>query len=429
MVGGLEGRMDTASEGLHAHLLVVSATPGRSDDSLAHAATHALQACGHDVADTSVVGASAAQVEEAVRVIAASEAKALLVLGGTTAFEGQVAQAGLAPLMHTRFAGFRTLFTQLWHARAGSQAVWAELEAGLVGSMPTFALPPSAEAVDLAVRSLIGPQLAAAVGAGLTQGRSVPPSPSVGEAVYDLGPDPVTQEAVFEEIDEEPPEAAAADPDAPPPLPAPSGGLGQLGRGGLSFSVGTSEAEAEAEAPTHDALDERTGWLRAVREVQGTVHLDRREELPQPVEGLAPLLDVLHNAGESGVLELPSGVRYSLWGFPDLRRPSSKVLAVGWGKPLAEVLALHRYPVQTGTTIAQNHGLLPHATEAAATCEAVTGSPPPADGADSELFAVEADAVYLLRGGRVHRFDGRKESAMGTPKQALVTLALAWSNQ
>ncbi len=415
--------------GLEVHVLMVSATPGRSDSALGQAVASALEASGHRVADESVVSAEAGQVREAVRVIAASGASALLIVGGSTAFEGHVTQAALAPVLCPRFPGFATLFTQLWHARAGSQAVWAEVVAGLVGRTATFALPPSAEAIDLAIRSLIGPQLAAAVGAGATVGQAVPAPPAAAEVAYDLSADPVTQEAVFEEIpeaasDDDDEEAPAPATDEPPPLPPPSGGLGALGRRALSFEL---SPEAPAEAPDDDdPAAGRDGWLRAVRELEGKVHLDQREELPQPVEKLAPLLDVLHNAGETGVLELPSGVRYSLWGYPDLRRPGSKVLAVGWGRPLIELLALHRFPVQTGTCIDQPHGLLPHASDSVeATGEAITGVAPP--DTDGELFAVDATSVWVLREGRVHRFDGRRDREMGTPKQALATLALSWS--
>jgi len=432
-------------EGLEVHVLAVSAAPGRRDEAMGDAIASALATAGHRVADHVEVAAEADQVRDAVIAIASAGAQALLIVGGTTPFEGSVTVDALRPLLCPRFDGFNTIFQPLWHQRAGHQAVWVDLTAGLVGSTAVFALPPSAEAVDLALRELIAPQLAAAVGVGVLHGGEVPAPPArgtSGEVAFDLGPDPVTQEAEFEEVedvagepvdrddeasDEAGDDGTAAASDEPPPLPAPSGSLGQLGRDGLTFLL-AGHGESEAAPPDEDPAKARSGWLRAVREVEGTVSLDKREELPQPVEKLAPFIEVLHNAGETGVLTLPSGVKYSVWGYPDLRRATSKVLAVGWGRPLVELIALHRYPVLTGTCLEQEHGLLPHASaDVGETAEAVTGSAPREPG--GQLFAVEGDAVWILRDGKVFRFDGRKEHAMGTPKQALVSLALAWSTR
>lgn len=404
------------------HALVVTATPGRTDDALQQAVRSGLEATGHALHDWSECAPDVGALREAVRQLATSGAQALLILGGSTAFEGHVTQQALVGLLSPRFPGFATLFAPLWHARVGSEAVWAETDAGLVGTCATFVLPPSAEAVDLALRSLIGPQLNAAVGAGVIAGRPVPgaaapPSPTA----FDLGPDPVTQEAVFEDIPD-----ADTDADAEAPPPPPSGSLGPLGGPSRGLHLEAAPSADAAAPPAAQALPP-AGWLRAVHELEGTVHLDRREELPQPVEKLAPFHDVLHNAGETGVLVLPSGVAYSLWGYPDLRRPGSKVLAVGWGKPLVELLALHRYPTPTGTTIAQDHGRLPHAREVAETTEAITGAAPPSD-ADA-LFAIDGTHVWLCKGSRVVQFDGRKETDLGTTKQALASLALAWSTR
>ena len=424
-------------DGLQVHVLVVSATPGQrdGDDTTEASVSAALASAGHRIADQVEVGADEGQIRDAVTAIAAAGAQALLVIGGTTPFEGLVTPRALDPILRPRFDGFNRVFQPLWHARAGSQAVWVEVGAGLVGRMAVFTLPPSTEAIDLALRELVAPQLAAAVGVGVLHGADVVAAPVPdAAAAYDLGPDPVTQEAEFEDIevvtpepvDDDDDEAPAKPSDELPPLPPPSGSLGELGHQSLAFNVSGKPDDDKPRPADEDPSLARAGWLRAVREIEGEVRLDRREELPQPVEKFAPLIEVLHNAGETGVLELPSGVKYSVWGYPDLRRASSKVLAVGWGRPLIELLALHRYPVQTGTCLEQSHGLLPHAsTDIAATAEAITGSAPRDD--SGRLFAVEGDAVWIVRDQRVFRFDGRKEHDMGTAKQALASLALAWS--
>ena len=104
------------------------------------------------------------------------------------------------------------------------------------------------------------------------------------------------------------------------------------------------------------------------------------------------------------------------------------MLAVSWGDPLAEVIALHRYPTMTGTCVDEKRGLLPKAWEdVARVAEAVVGRAP--RDSSGALFAVQGDAVWVLRGEHVIRWDGRKETDDGSPKQALSSLMLHWSNR
>ncbi len=127
-------------------------------------------------------------------------------------------------------------------------------------------------------------------------------------------------------------------------------------------------------------------------------------------------------------MELPDGSRYALFGFPDLRRKTSKVLAVGSGAPYASVLALHRHPVATGVCVdAGGHWVPARAGDLDEVCERVTGDVPP-DGT-GVLFAVQGDAVWIEREGQVVKWDGRREVREGTSKQALASLALHWSNK
>ncbi len=247
-----------------------------------------------------------------------------------------------------------------------------------------------------------------------------------------LGDDPVTVEAEIEDVVAAPPlldgetvEAEFEEAEEPALTP-PSGTLGRLGAGGASLELSPT---GEAAPPAAEGGLPGQGWRRAVYEIGGEVRTDLREELPQPIEKLSPVLNVLEQAGELGVLVLPSGVRYSLWGYPDLRRDGSKVLAVGWGQPLCEVLALHRFPVQTGTCIDEGHGLLPNRrTHAVAdVAESVTGRAP--TDPQGTLFAVTADAVYIERNAHVSRWDGRHERDVGNARQALATLVLEWSQR
>jgi hypothetical protein len=150
-------------------------------------------------------------------------------------------------------------------------------------------------------------------------------------------------------------------------------------------------------------------------------------ELPEAVERIAPIVDVLHTSGERGTLKLPNGKVYALFGWPGLA-PGAKVIAIGAGEPLGELLALHRYPVMTGTCLDGGGGLLPHRGEPVARlAEAIAGRAP--KDVSGEPFAVQGDALWIQRGNRAIRWDGQRERDEGTVKQALASLVLEWSSR
>jgi len=429
------------SDPIQVHVLVVTSKEGGG---AGPAVAEALEAQGHEVVDKLVVPAEPDGLREAVRLLAAGGAQALVLVGGTTLFEESVTQQALAPLLVTRFEGVAALARTIAFDTLGSDGMWLEAFGGVVARTAVFALPPSGQVAPRLVEALVGPQLQAAAALAQLHGSDpgveevgsyadVRVPDAHGSTALDHEPemlalDPDTQEAEFEELPVDSTDDhtdPAADDELT--LPTPSGSLGQLGRRALSLGL-SAEPDAQRPPDEHEGALPGSGWVRAVHEIRGTVHYDKREELPQPVETFAPLLDVLHQAGETAVLALPSGVRYSLWGYPDLRRPTSKVLALGWGKPLCELLALHRYPVQTGTCVEGAHGQLPLGGDPIGpVAEAVTGREPPEPG--GSLFAVESDAVYILRDGQVYRWDGRREQQHGNVKQALASLVLAWSQR
>jgi hypothetical protein len=230
--------------------------------------------------------------------------------------------------------------------------------------------------------------------------------------------------------------SAVERPDAPvaaPAEPVPFGGAA-----GSSVALAVTEDQSArdplgrsaAGKASDEADDEPTppGWQRAVEMLGAEILPGRREELPENIEKLAPVLNVLHTAGEHGTMKLPSGRRYSVWGWPDLRRPTSKVLAVSWGEPIAEVVALHRHPAEAGTCIEEDNGLLPSAgTDVAEVAKRICGRAP--NNPDGQLFAISGDAIWILRSRRVFKWDGSREKDDGNAKQVLSSLALHWSNQ
>jgi hypothetical protein len=196
---------------------------------------------------------------------------------------------------------------------------------------------------------------------------------------------------------------------------------------GISVSAAHDAAPAVG-ASTSPEVRPLGAWQCAAQAMGGEVARGGWVEIPEEVEKIAPVVDVLHKAGERGTLKLPSGRSYALFGFPDLHHPSSKVLAIASGSPFAEILALHRHPVPTGTCIDEAFGQVARrAQPVAAVAEAVTGRPP--KDASGLLFAVQGGSVFIERAGRAIRYDGQRERDEGTLKQALAFLVLDWASR
>lgn len=184
---------------------------------------------------------------------------------------------------------------------------------------------------------------------------------------------------------------------------------------GIQVQPMASESAPEAPLPS---------WQIALAERGGELRLDERADLPPGLSGSAPVMDVLNSAGEVGLVQVGEE-RYAAYGWPDLRRENAKVLLVGPGEPLAEVVAAHRLPAKIG--LCRKGGGLLHSTgRMGRTSLEVTGADYPGDG---RLFAVDSEAIWVLDGQQVSRWDGRRAQPQGSPTAALASLMLTWSQR
>lgn len=395
-------------------VVVASSTRTAATDESGAAIAAMLHDAGHRVLDRTVVDDDVDTIRNLVRSLADDgTTQAIVLTGGTGLSRRDVTPEALEPLFDRTIPGFGELFRSLSFPVIGSAAMLSRATAGLIGSTVVFAMPGSRDACALALEKLVLPELAHIVRELVKEGppgaRSTPaPAPSRAES----------------KPKEAKPEAAKAE---PPTLAPPSGTLGRLGRNTLSVGLDPTRA---APAPTDATPGEQqpSGWLRAVYEIKGEVIHGTFPELPEDIEKVSPVIDVLHTSGERGSLKLPSGRTFALFGWPNLTDKGSKVLAIASGSPIAEILALHRYPVQTGTCVDEVFGLLPRRSESVTPiCEAVTGRAP--KDTSGQLFAVQGDGVWIQRGTRAIRWDGSKERDDGTLKQALASLVLDWSRR
>jgi molybdopterin adenylyltransferase len=91
-------------------------------------------------------------------------ADAVLVTGGTGIAPRDRTPDAIVPLFERRLPGFGELFRMLSFQEIGPAAMLSRADAGTIGGTLVFLLPGSPAAVELAVRRLIAPELAHAIG-------------------------------------------------------------------------------------------------------------------------------------------------------------------------------------------------------------------------------------------------------------------------
>ncbi len=166
------------------------------------------------------------------------------------------------------------------------------------------------------------------------------------------------------------------------------------------------------------------GWLNQLSALGGRLDREARVELPPSIAKSAPVLEVLNSAGERGEVQLGTE-RYGAYGWPDLRRPESKVLLVGPGEPVGEVLALHRMPTRVG--VCRRGGGLLHSTgRLGRSAMEITGADYPEEG---RLFAMDSDTIHVREGEHVYSWDGRRRLQQGSMQATLASLILHWSRR
>lgn len=400
-----EHRAQAGSGPLQVAVVTVSSTRSAGTDGSGDLIASKVEAAGHTVGHRSVIGDDIETIRNTVREIGLAGTQVALFTGGTGVSARDVTPEALGSLFTKPLPGFGEVFRVLSFHKIGAAAMLSRATAGMVGGMAVFALPGSTKACELALDELILSEMGHLVSQATKEGIVEPP---------------------VAETPDEPSEDEAGEGDDEPLVPPPTGSFGSLGGQPMSISVAAAD---EAKPPAFEKEEmPASGWKRAVFDLKGTVHFDQRQDLPDALHKLAPVLEILRTAGEFAVLELEGGRRYAIYGWPDLRRPNSKVLAVGPGEPLAEVLALHRHPVMTGTCIESPKGQLPDRwQEVSEVCEQVTGRAPKKT--NGELFALNGDTVWIQRGIRIVKWDGSNEKEDGNFKQSFNSLLMDWHSR
>ncbi|HXU00762.1 MAG TPA: MogA/MoaB family molybdenum cofactor biosynthesis protein [Polyangia bacterium] len=122
-----------------------------------------IDEAGFTVTAEMLVAEEPAALREAVERLAA-DADAVIVTGGTGIGPRDRTPEAVGALFERRLPGFGELFRMLSFQDIGAAAMLSRADAGVVGRALVFLLPGSPAAVELAVRRLIAPELAHAIG-------------------------------------------------------------------------------------------------------------------------------------------------------------------------------------------------------------------------------------------------------------------------
>jgi molybdopterin adenylyltransferase len=154
----LEDHRKTAPTSVRCAVLTISDTRTPNTDASGDAIARALTDGGHSVVSRQIVPDDPGAVREWVRA-AAGDAAVIVTTGGTGITSRDSTYEAIVALLDKRLDGFGELFRMLSYEQIGSAAMLSRACAGTIGSTAVFTLPGSQRAVELAMETLILPEI------------------------------------------------------------------------------------------------------------------------------------------------------------------------------------------------------------------------------------------------------------------------------
>jgi len=396
-MGAEEHRKAAAEDPVAFHIIIVSTSRDTASDRSGPLLQQRLEAAGHRVLGRDILPDDQPTVRARLESLrTAGQAEVVILSGGTGMSVRDRTYEAVLEVLDKELPGFGELFRRLSYEEIGSAAVMSRATAGLSGRMYVFSLPGSPKACTLALDAIILPEIHHM----LYELRKEGPAPAASPAL------PAATPAALPIAEPEP----VVDPDqrvVVDIVESPDGASG--------------DTDEDPEAPL-------SAWQQALLALDPDWKRTGCPALPAALASNDGLRNVLDSAMQRGSL-VHEGQTYGLYGFPDLLRPSSKVLLVGPGEPFGTVAAMHRHPRQVGALCRWGQALpgWPNTgNDPARVGDELTGHAYPGEG---HLFAIEPDRILVLEGTRVHSWDGRRRRDEGSPASALASLALRWSGR
>ena len=138
--------------------VTVSSTRTEDDDPSGSRISDLARTDGHTIADHTVAPDDIEAIREAVTK-GVEAADAVITTGGTGITPDDLTIEALVPLFDKELDGFGEHLRRLSVDEIGSAVVMTRSTAGIVDETPVFALPGSTNAVDLAMRQIVLPEL------------------------------------------------------------------------------------------------------------------------------------------------------------------------------------------------------------------------------------------------------------------------------
>ncbi len=159
-----EHRPHGAPRAIGCAIVTVSDTRRAHDDGSGARAHEMLEHAGHEVLQRAWVRDEIPAIRKAVRaLLKRADVDVVLVTGGTGVAPRDVTPEALAPLFTRELPGFGELFRAKSVAQVGAAAWLSRATAGVAAGRLLVMLPGSTPAVELALESLLLPELAHAV--------------------------------------------------------------------------------------------------------------------------------------------------------------------------------------------------------------------------------------------------------------------------
>jgi len=372
-MGHKKHHADAGKRSVPVHIVVVSSTRTHETDRSGPALIAALDGAGHSVAANEIVPDDAGRIRSRLESLVTGGARAIIFAGGTGISSKDGTMEAVGGALDKTLPGFGELFRMLSYKEIGSSAMLSRAVGGVMGDAVVFAIPGSPAACRLAVKELIAPELS--------------------HLLYEL-----------DKEKEYAPEAPSSE--------------------GASVTGAAIIVDQPTDSIPPSVLP--SGWMLRLWQLGGILERGGAMALNERLAAIPLAVNVLSTAGAQATVTIGDD-RYLAFGFPDLKRSSSRVLLVGEGEPYGEILALHRWPARTGALRNDAGGLLGASGRLGALAREVTGADYPESG---RVLAVEPGAIYVTEGGtRVFRWDGRARKEVGAPASTLASLLLQWSQR
>lgn len=140
-------------------VVTISDTRTAADDTSGDSIRQSLVGSGHEIVRSAIVKDEPAQIGALVRELADAGCQVIVTSGGTGIAKRDSTFEAIDQLLEKRLPGFGEIFRMLSFQTIGPAAMLSRATAGTLGDTLIFCLPGSPNAAQLAMDSLIVPEL------------------------------------------------------------------------------------------------------------------------------------------------------------------------------------------------------------------------------------------------------------------------------